>query len=142
MAMALTALALDACATAPRPKYPTEQPIAPPTVPPAAKAPPAAVMKPIPNPPQAPEPPPPEHPAKKPEPKATRKPAHPAPSVKADPAKAAKLRAQGLEQLDRGAVDRAVILLEQALALDPENNLIQRDLERARRIQEAVHAKP
>ena len=63
----------------------------------------------------------------------------PAPAV--DPARAAKLRAQGLEQLNRGRVDRATALLAQAHALDPDNPLIRRDLDRAERISRAVHAR-
>ena len=59
-----------------------------------------------------------------------------------DPARARTLRAQGLEQLNRGAIDKAQDLLRQALRLDPGNPLIQRDLDRATRIGQAVRAKP
>lgn len=55
-----------------------------------------------------------------------------------NPARAAQLRSQGLEQLNRGAPDRAVALLRQALALDPSNALIQKDLDRAIRLQQTV----
>jgi hypothetical protein len=58
----------------------------------------------------------------------------------ANPARAARLRAQGLEELNRGAVDRAVALLQQASQLDPASPAIQRDLGRAIRIQKTVRA--
>jgi Tfp pilus assembly protein PilF len=104
-------------------------------------------MAPIPNPPES-ENPPPSAPARRSAAKApSSKPAPAKPSGEGqanavDPAKAAKLRASGLVQLNRGAVDKAVDLLQQALALDPGNALIQRDLERALRIRQAVRAKP
>jgi hypothetical protein len=63
-----------------------------------------------------------------------------APAPAHDPARAAHLRGQGLEALSGGAVDRAVNLLRQAVALDPANPAIQRDLGRAERIQARVHA--
>lgn len=67
--------------------------------------------------------------------------ARPAPVAKtADPARAAQLRSAGLEQLNRGAVGKAVALLQQASRLDPANGLIQRDLERARRINRTIQA--
>jgi Flp pilus assembly protein TadD len=66
----------------------------------------------------------------------------PAASPGRDPAKAQLLRAQGLEQLNRGAINKAQDLLRQALQLDPGNALIQRDLDRATRIGRAVKAKP
>jgi hypothetical protein len=68
----------------------------------------------------------------------------PKPAVQAgrDPAKARALRVQGLEQLNRGNIDKAVDLLRQALRFDPGNALIQRDLDRANRIGQAVRAKP
>lgn len=62
-------------------------------------------------------------------------------SAAANPARASQLRAQGLEQLNRGAVDRAIALLQQANQLDPSNALIKRDLERAVRIGAAVKRK-
>jgi hypothetical protein len=43
-----------------------------------------------------------------------------------------------LEQLNRGAINSAVLLLAQASELDPQNPLIARDLARARRIQKTV----
>jgi LysM repeat protein len=58
----------------------------------------------------------------------------------ADPRRAALLRAQGLEQMNRGAIVRAVALLEQASRLDPANPLIKRDLDRAVRIRRTVQA--
>jgi Flp pilus assembly protein TadD len=59
----------------------------------------------------------------------------------ANPVRASQLRAQGLEQLNRGAVDRAIALLQQASQLDPSNALIKRDLDRAVRIGAAVKRK-
>ncbi len=61
-----------------------------------------------------------------------------APTKTANPAQASKLRARGLEQLNRGAINSAVTLLAQASQLDPGNPLITRDLNRARRIQKTV----
>lgn len=63
--------------------------------------------------------------------------APPAPPV-VDSGRAAQLRAQGLEQLNRGAVDSAVTLLRQASRLNPSSALIRRDLDRALRIQRTV----
>lgn len=57
---------------------------------------------------------------------------------KRDPAKAGRLRASGLDQLNRGAPGKAVALLQQALAADPGNPVIQRDLARAQRIQASL----
>ncbi len=65
----------------------------------------------------------------------------PAPPQASNAVRAARLRAAGLEQMNRGAIDRAVALLQQALALDPGSALIQRDLARAIRISRAVHIK-
>jgi tetratricopeptide (TPR) repeat protein len=59
----------------------------------------------------------------------------------ANPARARQLRAAGLEQLNRGAIDRAVALLQQASQLDPANALIRRDLDRSIRIQRTVRAR-
>jgi Flp pilus assembly protein TadD len=59
-----------------------------------------------------------------------------------DPARAAKLRAAGLEQLNRGAIDHAVSLLQEANRLDPSDLRIQKDLARAIRISKIVKAKP
>ena len=135
------ALALSACASGPTATTP------------AAGADPArgyGEMAPIPNPdgskpaaaprPAAPRPSP-QAPAAKP---AAPRPAAPVavPKPQANAARAAQLRAQGLEQLNRGAIDRAVALLSQASQLDPGNALIQRDLARAVRIRGAVRAKP
>jgi Flp pilus assembly protein TadD len=60
---------------------------------------------------------------------------------KRDPARAGQLRAQGLVQLNQGAIGRAVGLLQQAAALDPGNPAIARDLDRALRIQRTVQKK-
>jgi LysM repeat protein len=63
----------------------------------------------------------------------------PAPAApQRNPGRAAQLRASGLEQMNKGAIDRAVALLRQALQFDPANALIQRDLDRALRIQTTV----
>jgi LysM repeat protein len=51
-----------------------------------------------------------------------------------DPARASQLRANALELMSSGVIAQAVRLLEQALQLDPGNNLILRDLDRARRL--------
>jgi Flp pilus assembly protein TadD len=65
----------------------------------------------------------------------------PAAAVTVNPAQAAGLRAAGLEQMNRGAIDRAVQLLGRASQLDPANAQIRRDLDRAVRIQRTVRAK-
>ncbi len=57
-----------------------------------------------------------------------------------NPTRAAQLRGQGLENLNRGAVDKAVALFRQALSFDPGNPVIQKDLDRAVRIQKTVSA--
>jgi tetratricopeptide (TPR) repeat protein len=59
------------------------------------------------------------------------KPAQPA----TNPARAARLRGQGLAALNGGAINKAVALLRQALALDPANGTIKADLARALRVQ-------
>jgi hypothetical protein len=56
-----------------------------------------------------------------------------------NPARAAQLRSQALDQLNRGAPARAVALLQQAAALDPGNATIQRDLSRAQRIRASLN---
>jgi len=58
-----------------------------------------------------------------------------------NPARAGVLRGQALEQMNRGAIDKAVGLLRQALALDPANAAILRDLDRAVRIQANVRGR-
>jgi len=58
-----------------------------------------------------------------------------------DPQRAARLRAQALEQMNRGAIDDAVGNLKLASELDPTNTLIRRDLDRALRIQTTVQNK-
>jgi Tfp pilus assembly protein PilF len=73
--------------------------------------------------------------------KATPKADGPAPAAAVasrDPARAAQLRAQALDQLNRGAPAKAVSLLQQARELDPGNAAIQRDLSRAQRIQASL----
>ena len=59
-----------------------------------------------------------------------------------DPARANQLRLQGLQQLNAGNVDSAISLLRQAQALDSENPAIQRDLDRALRLQAALGGGP
>jgi len=63
----------------------------------------------------------------------------PAPAT--NPKRATQLRAAALEQLNRGEIDRAVALFQEASRLDPANSLIRHDLDRALRISRAVHAK-
>ncbi|MDP3854188.1 LysM domain-containing protein [Phenylobacterium sp.] len=74
---------------------------------------------------------------------AAAKPAAPSPTPVAqrNPTRAVQLRGQALEQMNRGAIDRAVALLRQALALDPGSAAIQRDLDRAARIQANVRSR-
>lgn len=68
--------------------------------------------------------------------------AKPAPAAPArNPARAAQLRAQALEQMNRGGIHQAVTLLRQAQALDPANPAIKKDLERAQRIQASVQGR-
>jgi hypothetical protein len=59
-----------------------------------------------------------------------------------DATRAGALRATALDQLNRGEVDGAVTNLKAARELDPANELIQRDLERALRIRATVSAQP
>lgn len=66
-------------------------------------------------------------------------PSAPAAAVVArDPERAGQLRRSALEQLSLGQVARAEALLQQAKVLDPASAVIQRDLDRARRIQASV----
>ena len=65
-------------------------------------------------------------------------PGHPSPS---NPLRAAQLRGAGLEQLNRGAIDKAIALLKEANELDPGNALIKHDLDRALRVEKALHEK-
>jgi Flp pilus assembly protein TadD len=58
------------------------------------------------------------------------------------PKRASQLRAQALEQMNRGSIDEAVANLKQAAMLDPSNTLIRRDLDRAMRIQSTVQRAP
>jgi len=66
----------------------------------------------------------------------------PRPVQRGNPAQAARLRGQGLAALNAGAINRAVALLRQALALDPGNAVIRGDLNRALRIQSTVRSRP
>ncbi|RHW16952.1 LysM domain-containing protein [Sphingomonas gilva] len=91
-------------------------------------------------PPPAPKPRPTPPPASKPvtpPPAAKPKPAAPA----ANPALARQLRSQGLAALNRGEVDRAVVLLHRALAANPGSAVIKADLTRAQRIRKTVKAR-
>ena len=63
--------------------------------------------------------------------------ATPAPP-RADVAGAARLRRAGLDQMARGSIDKAVPLLERALALNPGDATIASDLARARKVQATV----
>lgn len=134
VALAAT-LSLAACATAPQPPAPVT------SAPPAAPTRGFGEMAPIPNPQEDAAPTPrqaaPARPAGQPAPPRAAPPRPAAPA--ANPGRAAQLRASGLEQLNRGAVDRAIALLQQASQLDPNNALIKRDLERAIRIGAAVN---
>ncbi|MEH6678158.1 hypothetical protein [Phenylobacterium sp.] len=132
---AILSAALAGCATAP-----TEPATSAPQ--PAGRA--WGEMKPIPNPTGAQPASPPEAaaPAQAPR-RAAPTPAAPAPAPapakpSVDKARAGQLRAQGLVELNRGEVQKAVSLLRQAQQLDPDNALIARDLQRAVRIQSAV----
>lgn len=67
--------------------------------------------------------------------------AAPAPGPASSPVNAAKadaLRLQGLEALNKGEIDRAVTLLRSAEALNGDDLAIQRDLQRAARIQKSL----
>lgn len=59
-----------------------------------------------------------------------------------DAARANQLRLQGLQQLNAGNVDSAIRLLRQAQLLDDANPAIQRDLNRALRLQAALSDGP
>ena len=58
--------------------------------------------------------------------------------IVANPAAASRLRAAGLAEMTRGSIDKAVGLLQRALALNPTDTAIQEDLTRARAIQQTV----
>lgn len=90
-----------------------------------------------PPPPPKPRPAPPASKPVTPPPAAKPKPATPA----ANPARARQLRSQGLAALNRGEVDRAVVLLHQALAANPGSAVIKADLARAQRIRKTVKAR-
>lgn len=90
------------------------------------------------------EAPPPPKPVEKPSPPPAASPPPPPPppappAVRRDPARAKRLRIAGLAAMNRGAIDRAVQLLQAAQTADPDNVLVTHDLERARRIQATVH---
>jgi|GEM_PF-2142095 len=57
-----------------------------------------------------------------------------------DPTRAGQLRLQGLQRLNTGDVNGAVTLLRQALTLDEGNPAIQRDLDRAVRMQASLRS--
>ncbi len=138
----LFGLGLVGCASTPHPGAPTK------AEPPAATD--SGRMAPIPNPPERERP---REPLRElrggaaaSSPQASASKATPAKSAaaksapEADPVRAARLREVGLEHLNRGEINRAVALLQQASQLDPANALIRRDLERAIRISRAVNA--
>ena len=144
MALALSGGLLAACATPSSPPAGTQ-----PTTPGRAWG----EMAPIPNPPEdssgpsAASPPPrraaePPARAAPPPPRESAPPAAEKPNRGAQTAQAAKLRTQGLTELNRGNVESAVRLLRQAQSLAPDNALIARDLERALRISRAVRGAP
>ncbi len=131
-------LSLAACASAPKAPRASAPVAAKPALAPTRGY---GEMKPIPNPQgedAAPRPAPPPQRQAAP---ARAAPPRPAAAPAGNPARASQLRAQGLEQLNRGAVDRAIVLLQQASQLDPSNALIKRDLDRAVRIGAAVKRK-
>ncbi|RYG27306.1 MAG: hypothetical protein EON93_20825 [Burkholderiales bacterium] len=61
-----------------------------------------------------------------------------APVQKAAAAKANNMRLQALQLLNKGEVDGAIALLKQAIAIDGNDPVIRKDLERAERIQSAL----
>lgn len=66
--------------------------------------------------------------------------AAPPPPAPVDPERAGKLRRAALEAMTKGSIDQAVALLRQAQPLDPANQFIKIDLDRATRIQATVKA--
>lgn len=74
-------------------------------------------------------------------PAATAKAAPPPLVRQRDPARASRLRGAALTQMSRGAINRAIGLLRQALDCDPDNVLVRRDLDRALRIRSTVNAR-
>lgn len=83
-------------------------------------------------------------PKKAPPPRPAAKPAEAAPAVAGagrNPARANQLRGMALEDMNRGAIDRAVARLRLALTFDPDSLPIKRELERALRIHAAVRGK-
>lgn len=72
---------------------------------------------------------------------AKKAPAEPPPAAAPahDAARANTLRSEALVAMNKGSIDRAVALLRQAAALDPESQPISADLARALRIQGGAH---
>lgn len=109
-------------------------------IPGAPKKAPAAAPPPAPA-PTAPPPrkpsPPVAAPATPPPAPAVARPAAPA----RDPARASQLRGAALRKMNTGEIDAAVSLLQQALTLDPGDDLIENDLQRAKRIQATLRAR-
>jgi hypothetical protein len=134
------AAALAACATtAPTPKG---APSAAAKPEPAQPAPVAAQMAPIANPPEESRSTVSAKPKSAPEtPPVRSADAKPAPAAQSNSAKAASLREVALVELNRGAVSKAVTLLQQASKLDPSNALIRKDLDRALRINQVIAAR-
>ncbi|MGD9965393.1 MAG: LysM peptidoglycan-binding domain-containing protein [Hyphomonadaceae bacterium] len=64
-----------------------------------------------------------------------------APPRSIDASRASQLRLQALQQLNSGRVDSAVALLRQARSLDTGNAAIQRDLDRAVRLQGSLRSR-
>lgn len=64
-----------------------------------------------------------------------------APVRPSEASRANQLRLQALQQLNAGRVDSAVALLRQAQALDATNSAIQRDLDRAVRLQASLRSR-
>jgi hypothetical protein len=64
-----------------------------------------------------------------------------APPRPAEALRANQLRLQALQQLNTGQVDSAVALLRQARTLDASNSAIQRDLDRAVRLQASLRSR-
>lgn len=75
--------------------------------------------------------------------KGSAKPREPSSTTKssASPLAAQRARSDGLAALNRGQPDQAVLYLKRAQALDPGNQLIARDLQRAQRIASTVSQK-
>lgn len=72
---------------------------------------------------------------------AAKKPVSAPPVAKSNPVLATTLRGRGLAALNRGSVNEAVATLRKAIAADPGNSAIRRDLERAERLAASVKAR-